>query len=78
MRTRPKLYFVKVDVKACFDTIKQDKLLSIIEELLIESEYRAEKYNQVQPVSGKVAKKWNTLGCPESLSFLSSSIESDG
>jgi len=30
----PELYFVKVDVKACFDTIKQDKLLGLVEEIL--------------------------------------------
>jgi telomerase reverse transcriptase len=33
---RPKLYFVKVDVQACFDTIEQTKLLEIIRELLFE------------------------------------------
>lgn len=33
---RPKLYFVKVDVRACFDTIQQDKLLEIVEEILTE------------------------------------------
>ena len=27
---RPKLYFVKVDVQACFDTIEQSKLLQIL------------------------------------------------
>jgi len=31
-RYSPELYFVKVDVKACFDTIKQDKLLELVEE----------------------------------------------
>lgn len=33
---RPKLYFVKVDVRACFDTIKQDKLLEIVDAILRE------------------------------------------
>jgi len=33
---RPKLYFVKVDIKACFDTIEQEKLLKVIEEVLEE------------------------------------------
>lgn len=33
---RPKLYFVKMDVQACFDTIEQGKLLKIIKELLSE------------------------------------------
>lgn len=31
---RPKLYFVKMDVAAAFDTIKQDKLIEVIGELL--------------------------------------------
>ncbi|WVQ75065.1 hypothetical protein IAR50_004674 [Cryptococcus sp. DSM 104548] len=32
--TLPKLYFVKMDIKAAFDTIKQDRLLEIVEEML--------------------------------------------
>lgn len=31
---RPKLYFVKMDVAAAFDTIKQDKLIEVVGELL--------------------------------------------
>jgi hypothetical protein len=30
----PKLYFVKVDVQACFDTIEQSKLLQILRDVL--------------------------------------------
>ena len=33
---RPKLYFVKMDVQACFDTIEQDKLLMILKTLISE------------------------------------------
>lgn len=33
---RPKLYFVKVDVQACFDTIEQSKLLQILRDVLSE------------------------------------------
>ena len=33
---RPKLYFVKVDVQACFDTIEQRELLRIIDKLISE------------------------------------------
>lgn len=32
----PKLYFVKVDVRAAYDTIQQDKLLQIVEAVLTE------------------------------------------
>lgn len=30
----PPLYFVKMDIKAAFDTIHQDKMLSVIEGLM--------------------------------------------
>jgi telomerase reverse transcriptase len=36
---RPKLYFVKVDVQACFDTIEQSKLLQILRDVLSEVWY---------------------------------------
>ena len=32
----PKLYFVKLDVQACFDTIEQSKLLGILKNLITE------------------------------------------
>ncbi|OLL26842.1 Telomerase reverse transcriptase [Neolecta irregularis DAH-3] len=43
----PKLYFAKVDIQACFDTISQDQLLAIIEEMLTEDEYLLQKYASV-------------------------------
>ena len=33
---RPKLYFVKLDVRACFDTIEQGLLLEIIQRIIEE------------------------------------------
>lgn len=33
----PRLYFVKVDVKACFDTINQPTLLGILNDILREA-----------------------------------------
>ncbi|KAK7463508.1 Telomerase reverse transcriptase [Stygiomarasmius scandens] len=43
----PKLYFVKVDVRACFDTIEQTKLLDILSQLLSEDAYLIKKHIQV-------------------------------
>ena len=40
-RSRPKLYFVKVDVQACFDTIEQSTLLKILKELMSKVSHRA-------------------------------------
>ena len=33
---RPKIYMVKVDIATCFDSIKQDKLLDILQKILVE------------------------------------------
>lgn len=39
--SRPKLYFVKVDVQACFDSIEQSTLLKILKELISEVVHQA-------------------------------------
>ncbi|KAI2147442.1 Telomerase reverse transcriptase [Ophidiomyces ophidiicola] len=41
------LYFVKLDVQACFDTIPQKRLLRLVEQLVSEDEYRLSKYAEV-------------------------------
>lgn len=68
-KTLPKLYFVKVDVKACFDTIKQDKLLEIVEQLFSQDAYRIQKYGRVISAAGRVSKKWPKKACPENESW---------
>ncbi|GAA5871307.1 hypothetical protein JCM16303_000711 [Sporobolomyces ruberrimus] len=59
----PELYFVKVDVKACFDTIKQEKLLALVEEILSETLYYIQKYSQVVSYSGKTARIFKRQAC---------------
>lgn len=55
MSTSPKLYFVKVDVRAAYDTIQQDKLLQIVEAVLEEvtplrsTRHERESHAQVEP-----------------------------
>jgi telomerase reverse transcriptase len=44
-----KLYFAKVDVKACFDTIPQSSLLRLLGVIMAEEEYRVDKYVEVCP-----------------------------
>jgi retron-type reverse transcriptase len=34
--SRPQLYFVKLDVQACFDTITQAKLIQILRDIISE------------------------------------------
>lgn len=45
----PPMHFVKLDIKACFDTIPQKKLLSLITELVSEESYRFSKHIEFQP-----------------------------
>ncbi|GAA5910442.1 telomerase reverse transcriptase [Sporobolomyces salmoneus] len=59
----PELYFVKVDVKSCFDTIKQDKLLALVEDILSETLYYIQKYSQVVAYSGKTARMFKRQAC---------------
>ncbi|KAJ5952017.1 uncharacterized protein N7479_010430 [Penicillium vulpinum] len=45
----PQLYFVKLDIKSCFDTIPQKKLVDLIEELVSEESYRISNHIEFQP-----------------------------
>ncbi|KAL0249996.1 hypothetical protein I308_103299 [Cryptococcus tetragattii IND107] len=46
----PQLYFIKTDIKAAFDSIKQDKMLEILEDMLRQSsEYRIILYSVLLP-----------------------------
>jgi len=57
--SRP-LYFVKVDIKSCFDTIKQEKLLEIMESVVNCEEYVLHKYCELNMDQGKVRKRFST------------------
>lgn len=61
----PKLYFVKVDVQACFDTIEQSKLLQILRDVLSEDNYVLPRFGQVMQAAGKVKRKFTTKALPD-------------
>lgn len=44
-----KLFFVKVDVQSCFDTIPQKKLLKVAEHIFTEDEYRIARHTEIKP-----------------------------
>jgi telomerase reverse transcriptase len=44
-----KLHFAKVDVRACFDSIPQKKLLKLMEGIMQESEYWMGKHAEIKP-----------------------------
>jgi telomerase reverse transcriptase len=62
-----RLYFCKVDIQGCFNTIDQSKLMELIEllvdevDLYNEIEYSVQKYTTVQLNQGKPRKKFNRM-----------------
>ncbi|KAL7267279.1 Telomerase reverse transcriptase [Rhizina undulata] len=51
-----KLYFVKVDIRGCFDSIPQEELVGLIDSVLHENQYLMTKYSALRPAAGwKVA-----------------------
>jgi telomerase reverse transcriptase len=51
-RTAP-LYFAKVDVKSCFDTIPQKRLLKLADEMLFSNEYQLTRYARAKLLGGR-------------------------
>lgn len=47
-----KLYFVKLDIQSCFDTIPHDKLLGLLESLFSENRYRMSRHVELRPPEG--------------------------
>lgn len=45
----PPLYVVKLDIQSCFDTIPQQKLIRLIEELVSEETYQITKHVELRP-----------------------------
>ncbi|CAG8667811.1 2360_t:CDS:10, partial [Racocetra persica] len=56
---KSKLYFAKVDVKCCFESINQDQVLEIVKDVLKESEYAIHKYDMVCQKGGAVRARYN-------------------
>lgn len=50
-RRRP-LYFAKLDIQSCFDTIPQDKLIRLIEQVVSEDAYHITKHVEIGPPGG--------------------------
>ncbi|KAL5006466.1 hypothetical protein ScPMuIL_015272 [Solemya velum] len=60
------LYFVKVDISNCFDTIKQDKLYRIIDRIFAESnveEYVIRKYASVVQAAARPQRRFHKHVC---------------
>jgi len=57
--SRP-LYFARVDIKGCFDSINQEKILEIIKDQVVKSdEYMLHKYCEIKHNHGRVIKNYS-------------------
>ena len=46
-----RLHFAKADVKSCFDTIPQNEIVRLVEQLASEDEYRIRKHAEIKPTA---------------------------
>lgn len=63
----PPLYFVKLDIKACFDTIPQERLLRVVDDLVSEETYHITRHVEVSgglSSNGKALRKYVGRAAP--------------
>ncbi|GAD98225.1 telomerase reverse transcriptase [Paecilomyces variotii No. 5] len=62
------LYFAKLDIQSCFDTIPQGSLIALIEEIVSEQEYCMTKQVEIKPARGdqrsKPSKRFGARAAP--------------
>lgn len=58
-----RLYFVKMDVKSCFDSIPQDELVHMVQSLLSEHRYQISKHAELKPIDSR----WSAGECERPL-----------
>ncbi|KAJ5358817.1 uncharacterized protein N7496_011230 [Penicillium cataractarum] len=61
----PQLFFVKLDIQACFDTIPQKQLLRLVEQLVSEEAYHVTRYVSMNPaLQGKARRRFLGRAAP--------------
>lgn len=69
----PKLYFASVDVRHCYDSIDQDRLLDIVVDILSEDDYMIHRYARLQSCNNTnrlSMRKSSEVGPPASFDTL--------
>jgi telomerase reverse transcriptase len=74
--SRP-LYFAKVDVKSCFDTIPQQRLLKLAEDILSANEYHLTRYARAKLLGGH-NEETPGFGAKPSWKFLTKATTDQG
>jgi telomerase reverse transcriptase len=61
----PQLFFVKLDIQACFDTIPQKELLCLVEQLVSEEAYHVTRYVAMHPaMHGRATRRFLGRAAP--------------
>ncbi|KAI9697650.1 MAG: hypothetical protein M1836_004600 [Candelina mexicana] len=64
------LYFAKVDVQSCFDTIPQAKIIRLVEKLVSEEEYRFTRHAEIKPSELHQTRSVPTVGVKPARKFI--------
>lgn len=71
------LFFAKVDVQACFDTIPQERLLLLLHSIVTNPQYQVAKYSRAK-LAGNHSKETPGFGAKPSWKFLTKAVAGDG
>lgn len=78
----PKLYFISLDIKRCFDTLPQDRILNIVRDSLTEDQYTIKKFVKIRmSQNGSISKKYvskatDGFDCSNFVSFIRDGLAS--
>ena len=71
--SRP-LYFARVDIKSCFETIDQGRLLNIIRGIMKSPEYILHRYCEVNMDQGKIRKRFNVRATAAGINYFYTAV----
>ena len=78
----PKLYALSLDIKRCFDTLPQDRILQIIRDVLKEDSYVIKKFVKIKKIQERstrnrfVSMASNGFDCTNFVAFIRKEMES--
>lgn len=67
------LYFAKVDVQACFDTIPQKRLMQLVKTVINAEQYQVARYSRAK-LTGSIVKKTPGFASKPSWKFLTKAV----
>ena len=77
----PKLYALSLDIKRCFDTLPQDRILKLIQDILKEESYVIKKFVKIKKIQNRstrnrfVSMATNGFDCTNFVAFIRKEME---